>query len=318
MKKIFSIVIPVYKNESNLPWTIPLILEKMPVLIPNYQIELILVNDGSPDRSWEVMKEFHQKYPESIYIASFTNNFGQYMAIRYGVSIAHGDAIGVISADLQDPIEVFADMLSAIEEGYDIVCGVRKKREDEGIGIIFSKITHWMINHFITSQYPIGGFDFFAMSRTIANQLSEIQERNGSLQLLLLWISSSVKFLPYTRQKRELGKSGWTFSKKVTYFIDIFVTNSYLPMRIMSVSGFLFSGFAFLYSIIIFVEVLVMGRDVPGWSSIALMITFFSGLILASLGIIGEYLWRIHDAVKGRPLYIVKESISNIFNPEGS
>ena len=309
MKKLFSIVIPVYKNELNLPVTIPYLLEQMPKILPDYDTELVLVNDGSPDRSWEIMQEFQKKYPDVIHIASFVHNFGQVMAVRCGISMARGEAIGLMAADMQDPVEMFAEMVAALDEGYEMACGVRTSRKEHGLGAAFSKITHKLINRFVTKEYPVGGFDFLVISRDLAERVYAIPERNGSFQLLLLWSSGSVKFIPYERRKRELGKSSWTFAKKVTYFLDTFVTNTYLPLRVMSVGGFTFAGFAFLGAIYIFVSTLIFGSRVLGWSTIVILVTFFSGLILAALGIVGEYLWRIFEAVKGRPLYIVKKEI---------
>lgn len=311
MKKLFSIVIPVYKNELNLPVTIPYILEQIPRLFPEYRVELLLINDGSPDGSWEIMKQYQSMYPETIRIAKLIHNFGQPIAIHCGVRLAEGDAVGVISADLQDPFELFADMLAELEKGYDLVCGVRDGRTDKGVSVQFSKMTHWAIKHFLNAQYPAGGFDFFVMSRAAAARFLQVEEKNGSQQLSLLWISSSVKFIPYIRQEREIGKSGWTLSKKVKYFIDTFVSNSYLPLRVMSISGLVFAGFAFCYAAGVFLLALFTERNVPGWSSLALLITFFSGLILTSLGVIGEYLWRIFDEIKKRPAYFIDQMISN-------
>ena len=308
MKKLFSIVIPVYGNELNLPVTIPHILELIPTLFSKYDVELVLVDDGSPDRSWEIMKEYRAQYPETIRIVSLIHNFGQGKATACGIRAARGDLIGVISADLQDPIELFADMLNELEEGYDLVCGVRDKREERGAGMIFSKITHFLIKRLITDEYPKGGFDFCAMNRKMANRFLSLKERNGSGQLMMLWASGATKFIAYTRAKRELGKSGWTFSKKLKYFIDTFVSNSYFPIRLISGAGIFFAGISFLASIYVFINALAPDRTVPGWASTVLLIMFFSGFILAALGVIGEYLWRVYDEVRGRPLYLIRES----------
>lgn len=307
MKKKFSIVIPIYKSELNIPVTVPYIMGKIPELFPNYEVELILVNDGSPDGSWELMTRYQKEYPDTIRIESFTRNFGQVMAIRHGISIANGDFIGVIAADLQDPFELFVEMLLEAEKGNDLVCGVRSDRNEKGLGVLCSKVTHFMVNHFITSEYPNGGFDFFVLTKRVAERYLQLGEHNGSFQLMLLWASNSVAYIPYTRNAREVGSSSWTFSKKIKYFIDTFVSNTFLPLRVMSVTGFLFAAFAFAFSIIVFVSAFLFTREVPGWSSLALLITFFSGLILASLGVIGEYLWRIFDEVRNRPLYFVKD-----------
>jgi len=308
MKKLFSVVIPVYSNELNLPITIPYIMNNYKKLFSGYDFELVLVNDGSPDNSWQIMQEYQKQYPDTIRIASFTRNFGQVMATRYGIEIASGDFVGVISADLQDPLELFADMLKILEDGADLVCGVRANRQEKGLGVIFSKITHFLINKFISRQYPIGGFDFFAMNRENVNRFLQLHERNASAQLQLLWVSSNIHFLNYSRKEREIGKSGWTFSKKIKYFIDTFISNSYLPVRIMSVGGIICAAIAFIYTIIIIFGTLIKGSPVPGWSSLAALIALFSGLILMSLGILGEYLWRIYDEVKGRPMYLVKKT----------
>jgi len=311
MKKLFSIVIPVYKNELNLPVTIPYILERIPTLFPDYRVELILVNDGSPDGSWEIMKKYQSEYPETIRIAQLVHNFGQVSATSCGIRLAKGNAVGVISADLQDPFELFPDMLAKLEQGYDLVCGVREGRMEKGINVLFSKVTHRLIKRFIDNQYPAGGFDFYVMNRAAATRFLQVQERNGSMQLSLLWASGSVIFIPYIRQEREIGASGWTFSKKIKYFIDIFAS-SYLPIRTISVVGIISALAAFIATIYVFITSLRPERVVPGWASIVLLIMFFSGLILASLGVIGEYIWRIYDQVRGRPQYFVREYCDNI------
>ena len=152
MIRIFSIVIPVYKSELNLPVTSPYILEQIPVLFSDYHVELILVNDGSPDSSWEIMKAYQEKYPKIIRIINLIHNFGQGNAINCGISVAKGDAIGVVAADLQDPIELFVEMLKEIENGYDMVCGVREKRAETGLMGFFSKTAHFLINQLIENE----------------------------------------------------------------------------------------------------------------------------------------------------------------------
>ena len=311
MKK-FSIVLPIYGNEENLPITVPYIIDNIPKLFPDYEVEVVMVNDGSPDNSYEIMKSYQKQYPQIIKIASFTRNFGQDMAWDYGISFASGDAIGVISADLQDPLELFVDMLKEWENGYQLVFGTRVKRNDKGQ--LFSKITHGLIHRFISDKYPKGGFDYFLMDKEAADQYLKARERNGSNQLLMLWYGFKHKEIEYERTKRTVGKSGWTFSRRIKGFIDTFVSNSYLPLRAMSFIGGVSAFGGFVYALYIVVSTLISRingdtNDVLGWSSIVTIIIFFSGLILLSLGIIGEYLWRIFDYVKQRPRYVVKEII---------
>lgn len=306
MKKTFSIIIPIYKSEKNLPVTVPYIMEQIPKLFPNYNVELIMVNDGSPDNSWEIMKKYRDEFPETIRIASFTRNFGQTAAVYHGLSIAKGDVMGVISADLQDPFELFADMLAKYEEGSRLVCAVREQRKEKGLGVLFSKITHKMIKKFINPEYPIGGFDFYLMDSFVRDKLLSISEKNCQPQISLLWLGVPTTFVGYTRRKRDIGKSGWTFSKKIKLFIDIFTTYSYMPLRVMSVVGFVSAMLGFIYGAFLVIRGLVTPITVPGWTTIVVLIVLFSGLILLSLGILGEYLWRIFDEVKKKPMYLVK------------
>ncbi|MEE1280115.1 MAG: glycosyltransferase family 2 protein [Oscillospiraceae bacterium] len=316
MKKTFSIIIPIYKNEKNLPVTVPHIIESIPTLFPEYNVELIMVNDGSPDNSWEIMKKYQAEYPETIRIASFTRNFGQTAAVYYGLSIAKGDVMGVISADLQDPFELFAQMLRRYEEGSRLVCAVRESRNEKGLGVLFSKTTHKMIRKFINPQYPIGGFDFYLMDSYVRDQLLSVSEKNCQPQISLLWLGVPTSFVGYTRQKRDLGKSGWTLSKKIKLFIDIFTTYSYMPLRVMSAVGCVSAIIAFIYGAFLVIRGLVAPITVPGWTTLVVLLILFSGLILLSLGILGEYLWRIFDEVKKKPMYLVRKDDTDIKSGE--
>lgn len=309
-KILLSVVIPIYKNELNLPVTIPTIMSAIPVVFEGYDVELILVNDGSPDNSWTIMEEFQKKHPETIKIIKLTRNFGQGMAVLCGFEQAKGVAIGVISADLQDPFELFGDMVKKWEEGGKLICGVRETRKERGISTVFSKTTHYLISTFLNHNYPKGGFDFFFADRILIEQYCKLQEANGSGQLNLLWFGYPTVFLPYERKERELGTSAWTFSKKVKMFVDIFISNSYLPLRIMSSFGVLCAGISFLYAIYIVLSTIFTESIDPvlGWPSLAVLIIFFGGLTLVSLGIVGEYLWRILEKTGKKPLYVVEKS----------
>ena len=308
MKKTFSVVIPIYKSEENLPVTIPYIMENVKKLFPNYKFELILVNDGSPDNSWEIMKGYAAMYPDTIRIARFTRNFGQTAAVYYGLSIATGDVMGVISADLQDPFDLFADMLEKWKDGNELVCAVRENRDEKGLSVVFSKLTHKLIKRFINSNYPSGGFDFYLMDASVRDKLLEFKDKNGQPQVALLWLGVPTAYINYTRSKRELGTSGWTLSKKIKLVIDIFTTYSYLPLRIISGFGCLCALGSVLYGIYLLISAFVVTTTVPGWNTLAMLIVFLIGTTLFCLGIIGEYLWRIFDEVKKRPMYVVRDN----------
>ena len=287
-------------------------MENIPKLFPGYQVEIVMVNDGAPDACWEMMKSYQKLYPETIRITTFVKNCGQAIATYCGVQMARGDVIGVISQDMQDPFELFVDMLQAVEEGSDLALGVREQRQEKGLGVLCSKLTHYLMHHFVSEKYPEGGSDFCLMTREVAKRYLALY-RKGSMMISLLESSVSTKYIPYVRMEREHGKSGYSFAKKVNEFTSLFVANSCLPLRLMSLAGFFFSGAAFLFTIVVFIASITTGSPIPvqGWASLALLITFFSGLILAALGVLGEYLWRVYDEVIKKPLFMVADTVDN-------
>lgn len=308
MKK-FSIVVTVYKNELNLPITIPEYLKRVKSFSKDYEFEFIYVNDGSPDNSLAILKEFQKQFPKEIKILNLTRNFGQAYALMAGFSYASGDVVGYITSDMQDPIELFEQMLEEWEKGTKLVIAAREDREESGLGAFIGNVVHRFVNKFIDKKFPQGGFDFFLADRIVVEQLLKINEKNGTPTILLLWMGYEYRILSYTRKKREIGKSSWTLSKKIKLAIDIFTTNTYLPLRLISVIGILSSLFSFIIGVLIILQWLIADNPVRGWTSTVLIQVFFSGLILLSLGTIGEYLWRIFDYVKNRPNYLIDEVI---------
>lgn len=308
MKKLISVVLPIYKNEQNLPVTIPYILEKIPVVFPNYDVELILVNDGSPDNSWEIMKEFQVKYPEVIKIVKLTRNFGQRAASTCGMTYSSGDAVGIISADLQDPFELFSEMVEKWEQGFMYVGGQRESRDERGIGVLFSNLTHFLTRKLINKDFPTGGCDFHLVDKKLVHEFCAMGEQDTSLAISFLWLGYKTTFIPYRRKKRELGTSAYTLSKKIRALIDRIITNSYFPLRLMSTFGCLSAGTSFLYGCYIFIKAMFFRTEssAQGWTSIVLFIIFFGGLTLLSLGIIGEYMWRILERIRSKPIYVVE------------
>ena len=212
MKKKFSICIPVYKNEKNLPITIPYIIQHLD-LFQEFDVEIVMVNDGSPDNSYQVMQEFQKQYPDIIRIATLTRNFGQGACTHCCLSMAQGDVVGVIAADMQEPLELFVDMLEEWKQGYKLVIASREARNDKGIGIWFSQALHRFIHKYINERYPVGGFDFLVMDREVLDKYLPLDREDAFGQLKLLWLGYEYKELKYTRREREVGKSGWTLGK---------------------------------------------------------------------------------------------------------
>lgn len=304
--KTFSIVIPVYYNELNLPETIPQLLD-LASEMDEYQLELVLVNDGSGDRSLEVLLEFQSRYPQTIKVVNLTRNFGSMAAIQAGLTVATGDCVGMIAADLQDPPELFYEMLRYWEKGSKAVFAVRQDREEAFVQKVFSHGYYSLIRRFAIKDYPSGGFDFFLIDRQVVQEINRIQEKNTNLMTLIFWLGFQPIQIPYIRRQRKKGKSRWTLSKKIKLFVDTFVAFSYYPIRALSLIGLLVAIGSFLYGLFILFYWLFFGIVVQGYVPIMLVITFTAGIQMTMLGILGEYLWRTLDEIRRRPPFVIDE-----------
>ena len=303
MKKI-SIIVPVYFNELNLPETIPRLL-KLKEKLPNYEFELIFVDDGSKDKSLEILLDYQKKHSEHIRVIKLTRNFGAMPAIQAGLKIAKGDCVGTISADLQDPPELFIEMLKRWEKGIKAVFAVRNKRNDPPLDKLSAKIFYSLIRRFALPDFPKGGYDFYLIDREIVNEINKIDEKNTNLNNLIFWYGYDYVFLPYTRQARKKGTSKWTFSKKTKLFADSFVGFSYVPIKILPIIGILFALGAFIYGAVILYQWSIGIIQVQGWTTVIIILTFALGIQMIMLGIIGEYLWRTLDASRKRPSSVI-------------
>lgn len=304
--KTFSIVVPVYYNESNLPETIPQLLALAPNL-PGYQLELVMVDDGSGDDSLRILRKFQQEFPDVIKVVKLTRNFGSMAAIQAGFTVATGDCVGMISADLQDPPEIFLDMVDHWERGSKAVFAIRQDREEQPLQKMFSNTYYSLIRKFAIAEYPNGGFDFFLVDRQVIAGLNRIQEKNTNIMTLIYWLGYTPVMIPYVRRQRRQGKSRWTLSKKVKLFIDTFVGFSYFPIRVLSVIGLLVAMGSFFYGLFVLIYWLFFGEVVKGWVPTIMVLTFTSGIQMAMLGVLGEYLWRTLDEVRRRPPFVIDE-----------
>ncbi|MFC3846829.1 glycosyltransferase family 2 protein [Paenibacillus sp. MAH-36] len=302
-KEKFSIVIPVYYNELNIPNTIPR-LQNLQDLLPHFELEFIFVDDGSRDKSFELLLE-HKKNDSRIKIIKLSKNFGSMSAIQAGLSLASGDCIGIIAADLQDPPELFVEMIGKWKQGKKIVMATRSDREESFSQKMFSNSYYYLMEKFALKDYPSGGFDFVLLDKQIVEELNQIQEKNTNIMSLIFWLGHERDSIPYVRQERKFGKSRWTLSKKIKLFIDSFVSFSYAPIRFMSLIGVLTALLSFLYGIFVITNALIGTIELQGWSSLIAITTFLLGIIMVMLGIIGEYLWRILDESRKRPAYII-------------
>lgn len=305
-RRRFSIVVPVYFNEPNLPDTVPQLLA-LGERLPGYDLELVFVDDGSGDRSLALLLEFQRANPETIRVVKLTRNFGSMAAIQAGLAQATGDCVGMIAADLQDPPELFLEMLRHWERGTKVVLAVRADREESRAQKAFSNGYYALIRRFALPGYPPGGFDFFLVDRQVVGELTRIREKNTNLMSLIFWLGHAPVMLPYVRRRRTKGRSRWTLAKKIKLFIDSFVAFSYVPIRAVSLIGLAVALSAFGYAAYVLYSWLVHDIPVKGYAPTVILLALFSGLQMAMLGVLGEYLWRALDETRRRPAYVVDE-----------
>lgn len=299
-RKLFSIVIPIYNNESNLSVTFTYILDHLS-LFQEYDIEIIMVCDGSPDRSWEVMKEIKKHYPDLVHIIKLDKNYGQKMAVIAGISAAKGAVTGVISADLQDPFELFADMLKKWKDGYKVVAGCRNKRNDSCIRDLFGKIYHWFLHRYINSRYPIGGFDFFIIDKSFKELMINSVLKYGNSQFLILELANNICFIPYERKQREIGKSGYTFRQLSEYAVINVIINTDRLFYWMIYTG---AAVCICSLIVAGFFALVMKR--LSLTLVGIVISLL-GICIMAIGLLGVSLFRWAQNFRNLPKYQVEE-----------
>jgi polyisoprenyl-phosphate glycosyltransferase len=303
-QKVISIVVPVYYNELNLPETIPLLMS-LTQQFPDLKLELVFVDDGSGDDSLNILLSFRDQYPEVIQVVKLTRNFGSMAAIQAGLLFAHGDCVGIITADLQDPPELFVEMVNHWKNGIKAIFAVRKDRDENRLQKFLSNFYYYLIRKVAISNYPEGGFDFFLIDREVVNQVNQIQEKNTNIMTLVFWLGYHPILIPYFRRARGKGKSRWTLNKKIKLFVDTFVSFSYFPFRIFLAFGILSVVTALMYLCYQFVTRFLLCEKNMYWPVIIFLIMFSSGAQMMMLGILGEYLWRTLDESRKRPHFVV-------------
>lgn len=302
-----SIVVPIYKNQDNI---IPFYNDFMLNINPHIDdYEIIMVHDASPDNSWEVMNKLVE-IDSRIRLIKLSRNFGAIAASFTGIQYSTGDCVTVKACDLQEPPELTVEMYNKWKLGAKSVIAIREARNDSWLTNMFSNIYYWLVQKLVISDMPKGGFDTYLIDRSIVNRIVSINDRNSPITLQILWMGFGPEKVYYERKKREIGKSSWTFSKKIKLFVDSFIGFSYIPIRIMSVIGILFSVLALLWGMYLIIVKLLGKIPVQGYTTILVLILFSSGLIMFTLGILGEYMWRALDASRRRPIAIIDEMVN--------
>ena len=305
---MISIVSPVY-NELEV---LPEFCRRLTAVMEEYRepYEIVLVNDGSKDGTFSVMKALHTSDPR-IRAVDLSRNFGHQVAICAGLDFATGDLIAIMDSDLQDPPEVLPRFFKKLREGYDVVYAVRTGRKES----LFKKAAYAAFYRLLKSianvDIPLDSGDFCVMSRRALDTLKSMPERNRFLRGLRGWIGFRQVGVEYERERRFAGDVKYTFSKLLKLAFDGLTSFSYVPLRLASILGLFMSFISFVAILIIFYLKFFPSATVPvpGWASVVVAILVLGGIQLVATGIIGEYLGRVYDEVKRRPLYVVQETL---------
>jgi polyisoprenyl-phosphate glycosyltransferase len=298
-----SIVIPCFNEAENLNRLLPRLQGVLQALVPDW--EVILVDDGSRDATHEVFA-FWSSQP-GFQVIQLSRNFGKEAALTAGLETARCETCLMMDADLQHSPELIPAMLAQWQQGYDVVYAVREHRRDEGM---FKRLgAHWfyrLVNAGARFQVPADAGDFRLMDRTVVDALLALPERNRFMKGLYAWVGFRAAEISYVPDARGSGRSAFNPLHLLRLSFDGLTAFTTWPLRIASLVGFILALLAFTYGGYLIIEHLLMGHDVPGWTTIVVGLMFFSGIQLIGMGVLGEYVSRIFEEVKGRPLYVVR------------
>ena len=296
----YSVVVPVYGNEP----TLPSLLKQFGALARSldHALEVVFVVDGSPDGSLVLLRRLlSESTPFSAQLIAHSRNFGAFSAIRTGLAGADGQFMAVMAADLQEPIDLVRDFFTALSSGeYDVAVGVRTARADPLASLLASRVFWTIFRRWAQPDLPKGGADVFGCSRQVASQLIRLEESHTSLIGLLYWVGFRRVEVPYQRQARTEGKSGWRFRRKMRYFLDSLFSFTDVPIMAITAVGLIGVAVSIVVAVAVFVA-WAQGAAVTGYTPIMLAIVFTASSLLFGLGVIGSYVWRTYENTKGRP-----------------
>jgi len=303
---MISVVIPIYNEEKN----IPLLFERLKNALENteQQFELIYVNDGSKDHSIEVIKGLAKDHSFVKYI-NFSRNFGHQIAVSAGLDLCKGTEVVIIDADGQDPPELIPELYKKLNEGFEIVYAKRKSRKGEStLKLLTARWFYKILAKLTSIDIPMDTGDFRIIHRKVVDQINKMPEKQKFLRGQMAWVGFRQTFVEYDRDERMSGDTGYTFRKMFRLAMDGITSFSNFPLRVATISGFACAFIGFLLIIYTLYSRYVLKDYEPGWSSLMITIVFIGGIQLIGIGIIGEYISRIYDNIRNRPLYIVDET----------
>ena len=309
MKDKLSIVVPVYYNEDNLKPLYEEIKTKLLDTAP-FDCEIIMVDDGSGDRSFAVMWELAEK-DDRIKIFHLSRNFGSHAAILCGLSHATGDCVVIKAADLQEPTEMIFDMYNSWKHGNNVVLAVRKGREEGKGQKLFADFYYWLVRKAALPNMPKGGFDTFLLDKQVISTLTMLDEKNSAITGQILWSGFRTDIVYYVRKVREIGKSRWTLKKKIHLVTDTLFSFSSLPIKIVIGIGSVSMLGAIVWALVALISKLSGKIEVSGFTTLLIVQLLSFGIIMLTLGLLGGYLWRTFDASRKRPVYIEEKNNRN-------
>jgi dolichol-phosphate mannosyltransferase len=306
--RLLSFVIPMYDESEVLPILIPR-LEQLAASLP-CPVEWVVVNDGSRDGTAHLLAEWASRDARVKFI-DFARNFGHPAALTAGLDHATGDAVVIMDADLQDPPEIVVDMLGRYREGYDIAYAQRTKRHGEtAFKIATAAGFYWIMRAFVHRDLPANSSDFRLMSRAAVDALGHLREGQRFLRGMVTWIGFPQVAVPFERPSRAAGATKYSTRKMVAFAWDAILSFSTLPLRFATYVGFITFALGMIYGARVFIHALIYPDLVPGWATTVVLTALLGGAILFCLGMIGEYVGRIYEEIKQRPLYIVRRRMN--------
>ena len=307
MNKKVSILVPIYNSASFMN----LLLESIDKQrrLSNWDLELVLVDDGSRDKSYEKIEELAKTY---TYVKGIklSKNFGHQIAVKTALNHCSGDYIAIIDDDLQDPPALLPVFFEYLDKGYDVAYGVRKKRKESIIKRLAYSSFYKILKGMSDIHIPIDSGDFCVMKKHVVDNMLKFPEQNPFLRGIRAWVGFKQIGVAYDRDARLQGQSGYTFKKLLKIALDGIFSFSSAPIRLITILGFIGFGFACIYSFLTIYAYFFKGIETKGFATLAILISFFSSLMLICLGIIGEYIVRIYDEVRARPYVVIEKTVN--------
>jgi dolichol-phosphate mannosyltransferase len=308
-KPVYSIIAPIFNESGNIPELYQRLNDVLGSTGEDW--EIILVDDGSTDDSADLIREYAER-DDRVKPVIFARNFGHQIAVTAGLDYSRGDAVVIIDSDLQDPPEVILDLITKWKEGYEVVYAIRAEREGESWFKLFTaSLFYRLITKITDVNIPLDAGDFRLLDRKVVNVLNQMREKHRFLRGMSTWVGFRQTGVPYRRAARQVGETKYPFRNMFRLAINAVTSFSYFPLQLATYIGFIAAGLSIL-SIPIVIAIRLWGTETPllGQTTTLIAVLFLGGVQLISLGILGEYIGRLYDEAKGRPLYIVVDGPS--------